>query len=111
MTFGSKDNYHTENIIFDVADIALPYNGIIGRPALAKFMVVIHHAYHALKLPSLWGTLTVKTDTRDAVLCGEQMFKAAATVSLLLIRFGPNSHPDSQLAREEAATLPGTWFR
>ena len=81
VTFGSKDNYRTENIIFDVADIALPYNGIIGCPALAKFMVVTHHAYHALKLPSPWGTLTVKTDTRDAVLCAEQMFKAAATAS------------------------------
>ena len=36
VTFGAKDNYRTKNIIFDVADIALPYNGIIGRPALAK---------------------------------------------------------------------------
>jgi hypothetical protein len=40
VTFVSKDNYRTENIIFDVADIALSYNNIIGRPALAKFMVV-----------------------------------------------------------------------
>ena len=28
----------TERIVFDVAEIPLPYNGILGRPALAKFM-------------------------------------------------------------------------
>jgi purine nucleoside permease len=61
---------------FDVANIALPYNGIIGCPALAKFMVVTHHAYNVPKLPSSWGTLTVKTDIKDAVLRAEQTFKA-----------------------------------
>ena len=55
VTFGTKDNYRTENIIFDVADIALPYNGFLGRPTLAQFMVVTHHAYNTLKLPSPWG--------------------------------------------------------
>ena len=81
VTFGTKDNYRTENIIFDVADIALPYNGIIGRPALAKFMMVTHHAYNTLKLPSPWGNLTIKTDTRDTVLCTEQLFRLATTAS------------------------------
>ena len=55
VTFGTKENYRTGNIIFDVADIAMPYNGILGRPALAKFMAVIHHAYNSLKIPSYWG--------------------------------------------------------
>jgi hypothetical protein len=67
-------------IIFDVADIALP-NSIIGRQALAKFMVVIHRAYHALKIPSPWGTLTVKVDTRGTILCVEHMFISVVTVS------------------------------
>ena len=79
VTFGTKDNYRTENIIFDVADIALPYNGIIGLPTLAKFMVATHHDYNALKLPSPWGTLTVKADIRDAVFCDEQLFRLAPT--------------------------------
>jgi hypothetical protein len=79
--FGSKDNYRIENIIFDVADIALPYNGIIGQPTLAQFMVVTHHAYHALKLPSPWGTLTVKSDTRYFMLYDEHMLKVATTTS------------------------------
>ena len=55
VTFGTRDNYRTESVVFNVADTPLPYNGIIGRPALAKFMVVTHHAYNALKIPSHWG--------------------------------------------------------
>ena len=38
VTFGTRKNYRTENITFDVSDMSLPYNGILGRPALAKFM-------------------------------------------------------------------------
>ena len=38
MTFGGELNYRTERIVFDVAEILLPYNGILGRPALAKFI-------------------------------------------------------------------------
>jgi hypothetical protein len=97
--FGSKDNYRIENIIFDVADIALPYNGIIGQPTLAQFMVVTHHAYHALKLPSPWGTLIVKADTKDAVLCAEQMFKSVATAS-------PSPSSDSD---HPCAPIPGSF--
>jgi hypothetical protein len=55
VTFGSKDQYRTDNIVSDVADIPLPYNGILGRPALAKFMAVAHYAYNDIKLPSHWG--------------------------------------------------------
>ena len=36
VTFGMPDNFRTEKVIFDVADSHLPYNGILGRPALAK---------------------------------------------------------------------------
>ena len=37
VTFGGELNYRTEKIVFDVAEIPLPYNGILS-PALAKFM-------------------------------------------------------------------------
>ena len=45
--------------MFDVSDMPLPYNGILGRPALAKFMAVAHYAYNTLKMPAEWGVLTV----------------------------------------------------
>ena len=56
VTFGGELNYRTERIIFDVAEIPLPYNGILGRPALAKFMAASHYAYNMLKMP---GPLTI----------------------------------------------------
>ena len=38
VTFGTRHNYRTETLDFDVAHISLPYNAILGYPALAKFM-------------------------------------------------------------------------
>ena len=35
VTFGTRDNYRTELIDFDIAHIGLPYNAILGYPALA----------------------------------------------------------------------------
>jgi hypothetical protein len=29
-TFGTRDNYHTENLDFDIPYLALPYNDILG---------------------------------------------------------------------------------
>ena len=33
VTFGGELNYRTEKIVFDVVDLPLPYNGILGRPS------------------------------------------------------------------------------
>ena len=81
VTFGTPANFRTENVTFDVADIRLPYNGILGRPALAKFMAAFHYAYNALKMPANWGVITVKADKKDVVFCVEQMFRAAAAAT------------------------------
>ncbi|KAM0822152.1 hypothetical protein ACQ4PT_071686 [Festuca glaucescens] len=78
VTFGTRENYDTKNITFDVADISLPYNSLIRRPALAKFMVVTHHVYNTLKMPATRGLLTVKDDAKDHVFCMEQIFKITA---------------------------------
>ena len=45
VTFGTRDNYRTELMDFDIARIDLPYNAILGYPALAKFMAATHPAY------------------------------------------------------------------
>ena len=50
VTFGGRD-YRTEKIVFDIIDLPLPYNGILGCPALAKFMASSHYAYNTLKMP------------------------------------------------------------
>ena len=77
VTFGTRDNYRTEGIVFDIAEIDLPYNGILGRPALAKFMAASHYAYLTVKIPGPQGPITVPADLQSSVLCAEKLYLAA----------------------------------
>jgi hypothetical protein len=45
ITCGTRDNYRTESLDFDIAYIALPYNAILGYQALARFMTRTHHGF------------------------------------------------------------------
>ena len=73
VTFVEPENFRTEDIIFDIADTALPYNDILGRPALAKFMPVSHFAYNMMKIPAAWGVIKVKADVDDAIFCVQKL--------------------------------------
>jgi hypothetical protein len=62
VTFGTEENFRTANVVFDVAEVNLPFNAIIGRPALYRFMAIAYYGYLVLKMPSLTGVLTVQGD-------------------------------------------------
>ena len=100
VTFGTRKNYRTESVTFDVSDMPLPYNGILGRPALAKFMAVAHYAYNTPKIPAKWGVLTVKADTRDTVFCVEQIYEAVAASE-------PAAEPGSSQEDEPESSTQG----
>ena len=51
ITFGTRENYRTELVDFDIARISLPHNTILGYPALAQFMAASHPAYNLMKMP------------------------------------------------------------
>ena len=63
--FGTTCNFHVEHINFYIADFNTAYHAILGRPALARFMVVPHYAYLVLKMPlptgvlALWANLSI----------------------------------------------------
>ena len=78
VTFGGELNYRTERIVFDVAEIPLPYNGILGRPALAKFMAASHYAYNVLKLPGPISVITFPCEKKDALICADKIYREAA---------------------------------
>ena len=95
VTFGERKNYRTELIDFDVAHIRLPYNAILGYPALAKFMAVTHHSYNVLKMPGSGGIITVPCEERDAVCSLERAFQAASI-----------KDPDSSAAQYPPEVVP-----
>jgi hypothetical protein len=68
VTFETAENFHTESILFDVTKVSLPFNAILGRPALHQFMAVAHYGYLVLKMPSPGGVLRIWGD-RDAGAC------------------------------------------
>jgi hypothetical protein len=65
VTFGTTKNFRTESVLFDVLEVSLPFNAILGRSALYQFMAVAHYGYLVLKMPSPKGVLKIRGD-RDA---------------------------------------------
>ena len=119
-----RDNYHTELVDFDVAHIRLPYNAILGYPALAKFMVVTHHGYNILKMPRSSGIIIVPYEERDTVCSLERAFQAASIEDpgsagvqyppkanpkkkKYLLRTGPQGSGASSRATSGSAPAPG----
>jgi hypothetical protein len=78
VTFGTEENFRTENIVFDVAEVNLPFNAIIGRPTLYRFMAIAHYGYLVLKMPSPTGVLTVQGDRATALAAVEKLHVLAA---------------------------------
>jgi hypothetical protein len=73
VTFGTPVNFHMESILFDVVEVNLPFNVILGRSALYQFMAVAHYGYLVLKMPSPNGILEIRGD-RDAVISTLEKF-------------------------------------
>jgi hypothetical protein len=70
VTFGeTRENYRTEYIKFEVADFETSNHAILGRPAIAKFMVVPHYTYLVLKMPSPAGVLSLQGDLKISFDC------------------------------------------
>jgi hypothetical protein len=79
VTFGTEENFRTENVVFDVAEVNLPFNAIIGRPAQYRFMAISHYGYLVLKMPSPTGVLTVQGDRAAALAAVEKLHALEST--------------------------------
>jgi hypothetical protein len=80
VTFSTRDNYRTESLNFDVAYIALPYNAILGYPALGRFMAATHHGFNVLKIPGANGMITMRCNKKDALRYVEHVYREATTM-------------------------------
>ena len=79
VTFGTEQNVRTEYIKFEVADFESSYHAILGRPALAKFMVVPHYVYLLLKMLGNTGVLSLCGDPLKSFECDKEAIDLAAT--------------------------------
>jgi hypothetical protein len=78
VTFRTEENFRIENVVFDVTEVNLPFNTIIGRPALYQFMDIAHYGYLVLKMPSPTGVLTVWGDRAAAPTVVEKLHALAS---------------------------------
>jgi hypothetical protein len=83
VTFRTEENFRTENVQFDIAEVNLPFNAIIGRPALYRFMAIAHYGYLVLKMPSPVGVLTVRGDRPTALAAVEKLHALVAEAARL----------------------------
>ena len=51
---------------FNVVDLYDPYNAIFGRGFANKFNAAIHMGYLCMKMPALYGTITVHDSQKKA---------------------------------------------
>jgi hypothetical protein len=79
VTFGTRENYRTEFIKFEVGNFESSYHAILGRPALAKFMAVLHYVYLLLKMPGRSGVLTLRGDLKKSYDCNQDAIQYAST--------------------------------
>jgi ribonuclease HI len=78
VTFRTEENFCMENVVFDVAEVNLPFNAILGRPALYQFMAIAHYGYLVLKMLSPTGVLTMRDDRAVALAAIEKLHALAA---------------------------------
>lgn len=62
VTFGTRENYRTKSVVFDITDFDLSYNGILDRPAIMKFMATSHYTYLTIKIPRPRVPITIPAD-------------------------------------------------
>jgi hypothetical protein len=99
VTFGeSRDNYRTEYVKFEVADFETSYHAILGRPSIAKFMVVPHYTYLVLKMPSPKGVLSLQGDLKISHDCDTEAVEIASTNQV------PNAMMEIYAASNKLAT-------
>jgi hypothetical protein len=75
VTFGTRENFQTENIHPEVADFEIAYNAFLGRSALNKFMAIPHYAYLELKMPVPCGVISIRGDVKWAYDCAKESCK------------------------------------
>ena len=65
VTFGSPDNFRSENLLFNIAPFSSDYHALLGRTAFACFNAIPNYACLKLKMPGPHGVITVSGNTEQ----------------------------------------------
>jgi hypothetical protein len=103
VTFGTTENFRTESVLFDVAKVSLPFNAILGRPALYQFIVVAHYGYLVLKMTSPNGVLKIRGDRDVGAYALEKLQALAAAREAAEEHGGQDPAPPSSRQRGSAS--------
>ena len=70
VTFGSPDNFRSEELLFDIPPFSSGYHALLGRTTFACFNAIPNYACLKLKMPGPRGVITVgrKTEQYAAAL-------------------------------------------
>ena len=85
----------------------MPYNGILGRPMLAKFMAASHYAYNTLKMPGPMNIITVPFDKKDAPICADQLYREAVAAAAAKAPAPADGAPEEKKTGEIPRTRSG----
>ena len=78
VTFGSPDNFRSEDLLFTIAPLESGYHALLGRTAFTRFNAVPHYAYLKFKMPSPRGFITVSGNTERSLRAEEYVAALAA---------------------------------
>jgi hypothetical protein len=95
VTFGMPENFRMESVLFDVADVNLPFNAILGRPALYQFMAIAYYGYLVLKMSPPNGVLKVRRDHDAGVSALDKLQALAAARETAAGLGSPDPAPSS----------------
>jgi hypothetical protein len=76
--FGMPENYRTESILFDIAEVNLSSNTILGRSVQYQFMDVAYYGYLVLKMLSPNDIIKICGDRSAGVFALEELQALAA---------------------------------
>jgi hypothetical protein len=66
VTVGTRENFRTKNIWFEVTDFETAYNAFLGWSMLSKFMAISHYAYLVLKMLGPCGVISIRGNVKRA---------------------------------------------
>ena len=75
--FGFPDNFHREQITFQIAPFSSSYQALLGREAFARFNAISHYAPLTLKMPGPQGIISLKGNLE----CSSQAEDRAAALT------------------------------